>query len=1524
MSAANQVIAIGASAGGLEPLQAFFKALPDDTGHAYVVIQHLSPDYPSLMDELLSRHTQMPVRRVEDGMLIEADTVYVIPPKTHMHIEDGHLRLTEQSRKRDTPPMPIDVFFESLAEQYGERGSAVVLSGTGSDGSRGIPKVREAGGRTVVQDSTAKFDGMPTAATRTGAVDMILPPEEMPSFLLGLEDEAGERPSLVNTSPDVAEVLKILNKRHGLDFSQYKITTVLRRIARRIQLTHRTSVENYVSMLNDDEQEQDRLYRDLLIGVTRFFRDQKVFEKLSDEILPDLLQKPHVKEDGLRIWIAGCASGEEAYSVAMLVAEAMRDMPQPVSTRIFATDVHRGSIDFASSGRYSKEHVADIPKVLLDRYFTYHGEDVQVNTMLRGMVTFAPHNLIADAPFTRMDMVICRNLLIYLKPSSQHRALARIHFALRPKGTLILGSSETVSSLGNEFETLDAHWRVYRKKRDVRLVLDDVTAISPRSELHMSQGPAALVPAPRNADTRIQRAYDALLADMLPAGMLLNERRELVHTFGDAQQLLRPPQGRISLDILDLVDNELRIALGSVLVRVARERRAMRYGNVRVKFSEGEKVLDLEVKPLNMPPADAPYFLVTLREIETRLDVPEKSSLPAAELVPSDEMTSHRIEELEDELQHTKENLQATIEEMETTNEELNATNEELIASNEELQSTNEELQSVNEELHTVNSEHQQKITELTGLTDDMDNLLASTEIGTIFLDQKMCVRKFTPAVQDHFRLRPQDLGRPLIEISTRIARRDLIDICEEVFETGEKAEFKSKGDGPPVLIRITPYITRKGFIDGVVISIVDVRTLVEAEEQIAELARQNQLILDHIPAMVWYKDRDSRIMRANKAAADAYGLEVKDIEGKTTQELHPEMGEKYVRDDLKVIEGGRAVESIIERFDREENEISWISTDKVPMRNEYGEINGLLTVATDISTLMQAQEDLKQVSQRLELAMIGADQALWEWRPKENEVYYNEHWFTMLGYRPNEMSASYDTWKSLVHPEDFPRAEESLLQCARGEIERHDAITRMRCKDGSWRWVRTVGRVVEGDGEGNASLISGTHIDIDSVMRDQIELKKLNADLEAMVKTRTAELEHARARFERAVQGSQQGVWEWNVETEDCWFSSKFWQLLGFAEGAEVPPDSFTSLMERIHADEADEARTLLTKTAKEGEPLDGRYRLRMSDGGFRWFSVRAIQTLGEEGDPARLSGSIVDIHDSVVGEVALQSAKNELEARVEARTSELSEHVESLADRNEQLDQFAHVASHDLRAPLRSITANAELAMRKVFNGTNGSTSPDHEADPTGKNVEAKPGESGGTDSAEHLRRIIGGAKRMNALLDGLSAYSSVGRATITLDTVELSDLCRDIMSDLACDIETSSAEVRFGDMPTVIADGRLMRQVMQNLITNGLKFTGDKAPVVEVSAEDRPKETLVRVTDNGIGIDPQYADAIFEPFRRLHTATEYPGSGVGLSVCRRIIERHGGQIWVDQSVESGTSFCFSIPKVPSPTPETASGAE
>ncbi|MDQ3033940.1 MAG: PAS domain-containing protein [Myxococcota bacterium] len=965
------VVGIGASAGGLAALEQLFDHVPRESGMAYVVVQHLSPDFKSLMDELLARHTDLPIHLVEDGMQVEPDHVYLIPAKKEMIISDGRLLLSERERTQELT-LPIDVFFRSLAQDCGPNAVAIVLSGSGSDGSRGVRDVHDAGGLVIVQDiDSAQFDGMPKTARDAGVASFVLAPGEMPAVLMEHVRTAGAR-SISERHPRSAPVpvgldavYQMLQDEFGIDFTHYKPSTVTRRIERRLQLARAQDVGDYVERLKRGREELDTLYRDLLIGVTRFFRNEEAFEALERKVLPELLRRGP-SDAPFRVWVAGCATGEEAYSLAIVLAElSAKHGGRPI--KIFATDVHPGSIEIAARATYGEESMTNVSRERLERYFIQRGDSYQVVPDIRQLVVFAAHNVIKDAPFTRMDLVSCRNMLIYLQPPAQQKVLSLFHFALSRGGVMFLGPSESPGSLVDDFEAVDRHWRIYRKYSDVRIPLDPRLQLAKIDARHVP----IVATGARHSLSGLLSTYDTLLDEVMPPSLLVTERGELVHSFAGASRFLKLRDGRQDLDVLDVVDSELRMVLVGGLQRAKKETSAIVFKGVRIRVEGQDAYHQVTIRRVRGRSGGVAHLLISLEPIEgaPRIETPPTE-------IALDQVSRERLSSLEGELTYTKENLQAAIEELETSNEELQAANEELLASNEELQSTNEELQSVNEELYTVNAEYQRKIAELVELTNDMDNLLASTDVGAIFLDRELTIRKFTPQIAESFSLLPQDVGRSIETFTHKLEHAELNEDLRRVLTVGVpiERELRTKAGGA-FFLRILPY-RAKGNVEGVVLTLIDVGGLKAAEDALFHERYLLNSLLFSIPDAIYFKDARGRFIRANHAMATRLDLDdPRDAEGKTAFELPDQVAALAIhRQDEVVLRTGEPQKYRLEKRALEDGSEKWDLATRLPLVDKSKKTVGIIGVFRDVTEQKEAEARIHEAVRRRDefLAMLS------------------------------------------------------------------------------------------------------------------------------------------------------------------------------------------------------------------------------------------------------------------------------------------------------------------------------------------------------------------------------------------------------------------------------------------------------------------------------------------------------------------------------------------------------------------------
>lgn len=858
------IVGIGASAGGLEALENLFQTMPVNSGMAFVVIQHLSPDFKSLMAEQLARYTTLPIISVLDRSRVEANTIYLLPPKKDMVLDGDELICTDRTNDK-VLSLPINNFFRSLANTAGEKAIAIVLSGTGSDGSAGVMDVHEGGGLVLVQSAdSARFDGMPRSAVATGCADLVLKPEAMPISLkvyaqnpqIKLNESVQEY-----TEEGLPSIFERLHSVYNIDFNFYKPQTITRRIERRIALhPEHISIEDYGRRVQNDLVELDLLYKDLLIGVTRFFRDPEAFEVLRQTVIPNILTSRINDNDEVRVWVCGCSTGEEAYSIAILFLEEFEKLGKEPRLKILATDLHRESLRVASEGIYLQSSFLELPEILREKYFIMQIDgSYKVIANLRKHLIFSEHNVLKDPPFTRIDLVSCRNLLIYLQSAAQNRVIAFFHFALKLNGYLMLGTSEGLSELGNQFRVEDQHWKLFSKSREDRLT----------AEL---RAPLIYTPAATGHHTgikelRIGRVYDALLARFIPAGILVNDQQEAVHIFGNMGRYLQLPTGRISNELFTMAEGSLRVALMTALRNAEQHKTCVSLKGIHFVRGDVDCLLNITVEPIPENLDNTVYYIILLEEQALQII---NSKLP----IELDGEVGSQIEHLEAELRETRDSLQTTVEELETINEELQATNEELLAANEELQSTNEELQSVNEELHSVNTEHELKIGELNKVSSDLNNLINSTELATLFLDTKGFIQLFTPKTVEIFPLGLRDIGRDLRHFQPLHPDDSLFADFASVLAGQQIIEKElAWGRGGTRLRRIVPYRDANNKIIGITLTYIDITDIQKARQAI-----QFRLLADNTSDWIFITDKEFQVTYNSPACTKITGYSLKAI----------------------------------------------------------------------------------------------------------------------------------------------------------------------------------------------------------------------------------------------------------------------------------------------------------------------------------------------------------------------------------------------------------------------------------------------------------------------------------------------------------------------------------------------------------------------------------------------------------------------------------------------------------------------
>ncbi|MFN2329943.1 MAG: CheR family methyltransferase [Chromatocurvus sp.] len=962
------MVGVGASAGGLKALKQLFSQLPGDSGLAFVVVVHLSPEHPSHLADLLQPGCPMPVTQVSETVPLEANHVYVIPPGRNLSTIDTHLRLSdleEQRRER----APIDHFFDTLSRTHQERAIGVILSGTGSDGTLGIKKIKEAGGLTIVQEpNEADFDGMPQSAIATQLVDLVLPIDAMPGYLLrfAMTEPRVVRPEAAAELPEeerqvLQHIFAQLRARTGQDFSTYKRSTVLRRLRRRMQLQQRERLEDYLILLRESPNEVRLLADDFLITVTQFFRDRDSFDYLEQKVIPALFEGK-TAGDRIRVWSVGCATGEEAYSVAMLLLEHARGLPGAPDLQVFASDLHDHSLQRAREGLYPETIFSDVSEERLKRFFVREDSSYRVRKDVREVVVFANHNLLKDPPFSHMDLIVCRNVLIYLQREAQHNVLDLFHYALNPDGFLLLGSSETVDRAGL-FRVENKPHSVFRRR--------NVPAPETRLPVFFQPSRRERGPVPPNYRApEMVTSYGGLHQKVveryaLPS-VLLNEENHVVHISENAGRYLHIVGGDLSANVFKLAREELRLELRSALQRAADTRRSVRTEPIELTLDGVPRRVIMHIRPTDS--GDKEGFCLVLFD---EMDADERAREGAAGELPGEALRME-LASLRSQLRAVIEQHESTLEEMQASNEELQSANEELRSTMEELETSKEELQSMNEELQTVNQENRHKVEELSQLTGDLNNLIAATEIATLFLDQELRILRVTPQASDLFNVRSSDRGRPLTDFSNRVGYSHLAEDADRVLDKLSPVEREvQNSEGKWFLMRILPYRAADRIL-GVVITFLEITERKHTELSLRRSEERFRALVNSTSYDVYRMSADWHEMRP----LDGRGFLSDTVEPKTEwldEYIHPDDQPRV----LEVIQDAihtKATFELEHRVRRPDGSVGWTLSRAVPILDENGEITEWFGAASDVTDRRQAEEALRDADQRKDqfLATLG------------------------------------------------------------------------------------------------------------------------------------------------------------------------------------------------------------------------------------------------------------------------------------------------------------------------------------------------------------------------------------------------------------------------------------------------------------------------------------------------------------------------------------------------------------------------
>ncbi len=1102
------IIAIGASAGGLEAIHEFFDHMPANSGFTFIVIQHLSPDYKSLLVELVSKHTHMKVFEAANDVTLQRDCVYIIPNKKLMTIKGNKLKLADKIKDK-SPNTAIDTFLFTLAKDKKDKAIAIILSGTGTDGTKGVEAIKECGGMVIVQEPTsAKFDGMPNSAITSGNADYILPParmyEEVYNYVNQNESHFLEDKKIDETLLD--KIFKMVHNSSGHDFNLYKTPTILRRIARRMAALEIKELKDYVTVLEGNAAEVKTLSSDFLIGVTKFFRDKQAFDIIAKDIIPNIV-KGKIDGDMLKVWVCACSTGEEAYSIAILINDYIISAGKDLEVKIFATDIDEASIEIASKNNYPHTIEKEINPILLKKYFIKDSSGYSVIPSIRKQIVFARHNVMKSPPFIKNDLITCRNMLIYMNNLLQQKIITTFHYALNKNAYLFLGSSENAGSIKEGVTEISSKWKIYQKTGNVNFGLHHTyTAFTPSLKTPEKKQPVKPAEAAKSLEDEFK---DLVVEEFGPVAVFIDKSYIIKETIGNYRQYLTLPEKKPDLNILNMLSREVSVVLNTGIRKAWKENKKVRLHRLRIKQQKEDVFLQVTVRP---PDERSVNDYTLLLFSETRVDIPTGKDgvmLPPSGGGPHEEY----LMEMEAELSETRSNLQMAVEEMETTNEELQSSNEELLSANEELQSGNEELQSLNEELHTLNTEHQSKIKELVELNDDLDNYFRSTDIGQVFIDSNLRIRKFNPAAIKLINLIEADIGRPINHISNNIRYDNLISDIHTVLANGSMIEKEIQiKSGSNNLMRIMPYVRKDKKNDGVVISFVDISRITDLNNIISGVfnASPSAILAFKEVRNSDHKTIDFKCITWNNAALDLLNRTEQEMEKKLSITQFLELtGIGSIDKLVKVVENDKPLNTEIKIKD-----FMWFHVVVVKMND------GLIMALTNVTErkiaeqklkknyneLISAREDLKNLNHQLEdkvqertqklteseerfnLVAKATNDTIWDWNMVNNTMWRSDNFTTMFGYQVSEENSNVNFWFEHIHPDDRERVKSGVYDAINNHDKQWSAEYRFLKTDGSYAIILDRGSILEDEFKTPYRMV-GSIVDITRLIETEKQL---------------------------------------------------------------------------------------------------------------------------------------------------------------------------------------------------------------------------------------------------------------------------------------------------------------------------------------------------------------------------------------------------------------------------------------------------
>lgn len=1455
---ARYYVGIGASAGGVEALQELFRNMPADTGASFIVVQHLSPDATSMMDKILRKSSSMPVTLAEEGMSPAPNQVYLNVPGMTLTVKNGLLHL-ETAQSRNQLYMPINLMLNSLASDKDVYAIAVILSGSGSDGTLGIGAVKESGGMVIAQKpAEALYDSMPQSAIATGMVDLTETVSQIgaaiydylknPTIQYIHQDEPLQNQEIAAL---FGRIIDVVGRYSDIDFTAYKPNTIIRRIERRIAINRFRGMGEYLDYILTSPDEKELLCHDLLIGVTSFFRDEDAFHSLGQQAIVPLIQQKRA----IRLWSIACSTGEEAYSLAILVCECMDALQNNVDVKIFATDVDANSVATAQKGIYHESALSCLSQELIGKYFDKLDSGYMIREKIRKMIVFARHNIYKDAPFSRLDLIVCRNMFIYVKPEMQQKAFASFYHLLNENGYLFLGSSESLGEMDEAFILMDRKWKIYQKKAGCSTGYSGLMMLSDFSRA--TKTPDNRVAAGSHIPLRNASVFEKILFSMAGPSVLADGLGKIVQIIQGGGRYLRLQDGQFDSSIDSCFVSSLAVLLNHIITDLRENGRRSIENTVTGLEDYPNEALQIHVTRFSLEEGE--YYLIQIQELEA---VPESSTRPQSDTLDLRKLKDSRIRKLENELSKSSWQLKLAVEESESRNEELQATNEELLASNEELQSTNEEMQSVNEELYTINAEYQNKIVELTTANADFDNLLLNAEVGALYIDRNMNIRKITPIMLQNTNLLISDVGRPVVHINFLDTYPDFIQDVAEVARESQIVEKEITDQNSVTwLVRIRPYYENGQKSGSVLVTMFDITKRLEAAK--FELKR----LTDSVPGGVLRMRYDEELIISY--ANDSFYS----IAGYTQEEIRRDFHNRYNR--MIAPPDWASLKTKLDALNKtgqilkeeyhvvcKDGSLLWNSIQAVLFfQNDMIELQCIIM---DISLIKEYELQLKKERDYYNALYQNVVCGIVQYRNHDNALHCynaNEEAIRILGFSSLEefRGQQKQTLPEVGYGNDMPEVIQKLLSLKKKD-ECIGFEHRVLCRDGQIRWVSGAAKLVTTPtGE---MLIQSTFMDVTEEKEALLQLKKERDQYDRLYSML----------YNMAVCGIVQA----DVVNETILnVNREALQLLGEndARALEVKifgkPPTQASCEKRgleqigrmLRTAQATDQRQTVKLT------LDLHDRQLILEGSRDWIL--------EKTDTKVVQFTFLDVTERE----RLKEAKLELAVAVKS---------------NEAKSAFLSKMSHEIRTPLNGIVGMIDSAMLYSYN------------------------EERVKQCLHKMKRSMGHLQQLvNDVLDMAKIES--GKMAVETRRFNLKELLTDIIEKFrysAIERGVGLSQAGSYTQSDVLSDPLRLREILGNLIGNAVKFTASGGWVILIVEENSlsQEESLFtfRVKDNGCGIDPHTQKRIFEAFEQGDGAADWnrQGSGLGLPICKNLVKLLGGNLTVESREGEGSEFSFTIP--------------